>query len=359
MSENDLAVFGDIELGGAVEQGNDDGYITRFGKIFELGDYPDKGLSMSAEDLKHAVEVFQPVPIDYQHVPGPLDGKLGQWVEAKLSDDGRSVLGFVKIPTWLDKLLEDTGRKVSAAIDTTVKEFRALALVNNPRISDAALMAAFAEAEAEDGQQQANSTNDDHSNNSGAKSEMDQTTNNTNTATATQVVDIAKFEAEQAALKSQNEVLARQVAVLQADLRHKEAVSFAEAEITAMRAFPAEKVALVALFEQSMLDDQQDGGKAGALATFGDGNTQASRVDALKKFCASRVSYASLTKEQLASQIEAKQAEGIALFQLTNKQETETGDNGKLTEAKRTELLGMTSIGRDVLKAKQSATGKQ
>jgi hypothetical protein len=73
-----------------------------------------------------------------------LDGKLGQVVHVEASDDGEELHGIVAIPKWLDSVLDE--RKVSATWDRATKTLKGLALVRNPRVSDAALMAAFTAA---------------------------------------------------------------------------------------------------------------------------------------------------------------------------------------------------------------------
>src|SRR5205085_11869415 len=59
---------------------------------------------------------------------------------------GDELHGIVALPKWLDGALDE--RKVSATWDRETKTLAGLALVRNPRVSDAALMAAFAVDEA-------------------------------------------------------------------------------------------------------------------------------------------------------------------------------------------------------------------
>ena len=131
-------------LGAAVRREN--GYVIRHGKLFEGGDYPDKDISFTPEELAHAVASFSPVPVDLEHTSTPLDGRMGEVRTVELGPDGWTLFGDVALPEWLDAALEGTGRKVSATWDRGTKLLSGLALVNHPRISDAALMAAFAGA---------------------------------------------------------------------------------------------------------------------------------------------------------------------------------------------------------------------
>lgn len=125
-------------------------WVIRRGKIFEVGRYPDRQFEMTPEELAAAAAAFTPVPVNLSHAPSVLDGKVGHLQAVEVADDGRTLLGTVAIPKWLDSLLDDTGRKVSCEWDRATKQLRGLALVNQPRVPDAALMAAFAESELAD-----------------------------------------------------------------------------------------------------------------------------------------------------------------------------------------------------------------
>ena len=114
-------------------------------KLFEAGEYPDKSYEMTPEELWAAAESFSaPVPIDLEHTPTVLDGKLGEVRSVRV--DGDELRGAVAIPKWLNSLLEDGKRKVSCEWDRATKTLKKLSIVEHPRIADAALMAAFAQA---------------------------------------------------------------------------------------------------------------------------------------------------------------------------------------------------------------------
>lgn len=124
----------------------DDGMVVRRGKIFEVGEYPDKNYSMTAAELAAAAAAFTPCGLDLEHQSTVLDGNLGELRSVEVSPDGSTLYGNVALPPWLDGLLEGTGRKVSATWNRTTKMLEGLALVNHPRIADAALLSAFAAA---------------------------------------------------------------------------------------------------------------------------------------------------------------------------------------------------------------------
>lgn len=126
----------------------DDGeYVLRTGKIFQAGSYPDKKFDLSSDEMKTAVSSFKPVEIDIEHAPSVFDGKLGKLEAVQISDNGQDLIGTARIPKWLDKVLGEGAKKVSATWDRATKTLNKLALVRNPRVADAALMAAFSASE--------------------------------------------------------------------------------------------------------------------------------------------------------------------------------------------------------------------
>ena len=122
---------------------SDGEYVLRTGKIFEAGQYKDKNFEISSEELCEAIADFAPVELDVEHMPSIFDGKLGVLQAVALAEDGKSLIGTVKFPKWLDKVLSTVEKKVSATWDRTTKRLTKLALVRNPRVKDAAIYAAF------------------------------------------------------------------------------------------------------------------------------------------------------------------------------------------------------------------------
>lgn len=120
-----------------------DGYVVKTGKVFECGSWDDKDFEFDESDADRAVETFKPVPLDLEHMPTILDGKLGM-VE-KLWRKGKELFAQVNIDSRLIALLGNVPIRVSCTWDRTTKTLHKLALVNHPRIEDAVLMAAFAD----------------------------------------------------------------------------------------------------------------------------------------------------------------------------------------------------------------------
>jgi hypothetical protein len=144
-----LVIVGQFSLDQGGAEFSDDGLVIRTGKVFEAGDYPDKGFSITEEELADAAVNFSPVNNDLEHQSTILDGKLGQLtaVEAK----GTSLFGTVKIPKWLNDQLGSDPLKVSLAWARNTKQIIKNALVLNPRIEDAQLVAAFTAANSNTG----------------------------------------------------------------------------------------------------------------------------------------------------------------------------------------------------------------
>src|SRR5262245_22666030 len=120
-----------------------DDLVTRTGKIFEVGDYPDKQFTVTPEDLYLATLDFQPVPNDLEHLPTILDGKLGRLTSVTISDDGATLMGTVEIPRWLHDQIGDQPVSTSLMWDRESKQIVGNALVLDPRVPDAALMSAY------------------------------------------------------------------------------------------------------------------------------------------------------------------------------------------------------------------------
>lgn len=127
----------------------DDGYVYRKGLIFRADKYADKNFEMSPEELLAAANDFQPVPLDVEHIPSIFDSKLGSLLAVQPSADGWELYGVAKIPKWLNDIHGEEPLKVSCTWDRASKKLSKLALVRNPRVGDAALMAAFTANELE------------------------------------------------------------------------------------------------------------------------------------------------------------------------------------------------------------------
>lgn len=114
-------------------------WVRRIGKVWELAYYADK-MPVSEDELDRAVANFSPQPINLEHEQTVLDGKLGLW--EKCWRVGNEVFGELLIPKWLDDLFKGESLRCSVEF-TDDRRFCGIALTNWPRVSDAAVFAAF------------------------------------------------------------------------------------------------------------------------------------------------------------------------------------------------------------------------
>lgn len=332
--------------------------VTRKGKIFEAGDYPDKQFAITPEELAAAAADFKPVPLDLEHRSTVLDGRLGELSGVELSEDGRTLYGSVALPRWLDSLLDEGKRKVSCTWDRATKRLQGLALVNQPRITDAVLMAAFtADFEgrrnssadmaaiqtihdhcAQLGAECASSEYSVNQNQAGTQpqlKEFKKTMSDINTEKDTSQPDNTALTAEFATMRAELEKLKSANEALKAENRRTAAAAFADAEIKAGRAYPAEKAAMVAAFEQAAKDDDA----APATITFAEGQS-GSRVDALKALYAARPASSLMNGGQ---RIELSADQVHAAFGSTTRQSN--GGGQEVSKERVEELKGMTPLG--------------
>lgn len=113
------------------------------GKIFEIGAYPDKGFEITEAEADAAIAAFTPVKNDYEHHKGFLDGKLGE--VSRVWRDGVNVFAEMQVPRQVRELAGTT-LKSSLAWARDTKRIVGNALTDNPRVTDAQLVAAFTAA---------------------------------------------------------------------------------------------------------------------------------------------------------------------------------------------------------------------
>lgn len=122
----------------------DNEYVVRTGKIFEAGEYPDKELTVTEEELAQLAEDFRGmVPQNIEHEESVFDGKLG-WLVSVYAK-GKELFGSSLIPRWLDTVLGEDDMPVSVELKTVNDRLslEGLALTVSPRVSDAQLLAAY------------------------------------------------------------------------------------------------------------------------------------------------------------------------------------------------------------------------
>lgn len=125
---------------------SDDGKTVVYeGKIWEAGFYPDKHPEPFEErDVESMVSNFEPCFNDLEHEDTILDEKLGKL--EKVWHKGKELFGRVTVPKWL---FDEVGGIIKCSIALSRdKRIVGNALCINPRIKDAAIMAAFSRSEA-------------------------------------------------------------------------------------------------------------------------------------------------------------------------------------------------------------------
>lgn len=243
-----------------------DGWIVREGKVFEAGDYPDKELTVTPDDLQAAVAAFEPVPVDLEHVPTLLDGKLGRLESVRIADDGKTLVGRVSLPRWLSDALGNEPVKVSTTWNRMTKKLMGLALVRHPRVSDAALMSAYMAAGSPPLQEQETDMNESRFKRflrwlSGEGEEAAFALGDGGTTPVETTAPPADPPAATAppppppAVDPEKEALRAALAQERASRIQAEAAAFADGEIAARRAYPAEREVIIAAYVQAAQED--------------------------------------------------------------------------------------------------------
>jgi len=118
---------------------SDTRWIDRKAKLFEAGDYPDKGISIKPSDIQRLASNFDlPVPVLIEHAESPLE--LGYLTEVKAC--GNELFGTVALTQEAERLVEKSGAtSLSLGLSPDLNEIREVSLVRNPRIPSARLFA--------------------------------------------------------------------------------------------------------------------------------------------------------------------------------------------------------------------------
>jgi hypothetical protein len=112
-------------------------WVERRAKLFETGDYPDKGLTVTQADLERLVANFDlPVPILIEHAASPLE--LGFLTEV-VAEDGE-LFGLIALTEEANALIERSGATaLSIGLTADLTEIKEVSLVRFPRVASAQL----------------------------------------------------------------------------------------------------------------------------------------------------------------------------------------------------------------------------
>lgn len=111
--------------------------VEKDAKIFEAGEYPDKQISVSEDDLDTIVGNFTGAPVKVEHMDSPLD-PLG--TVKRVWRQGRELFARLAFPSDLAAFLERRGvKKLSVALYKDPLRLAEVSLVLSPRVPSAAM----------------------------------------------------------------------------------------------------------------------------------------------------------------------------------------------------------------------------
>lgn len=112
-------------------------WIDRRAKLFEAGDYPDKGICVSPEQIAELAANFElPVPVWIEHAESPLE--LGYLTDVEAV--GSELFGTIALTKEADALVERSeARSLSVGLTGDLKRIREVSLVRSPRVASARL----------------------------------------------------------------------------------------------------------------------------------------------------------------------------------------------------------------------------
>ena len=111
--------------------------VQRQAKLFESGDYPEKGVVVRDEDLTALALAFRdPVPLLIEHAESPL--RLGFLTEVRA--EGNELFGTLEITDEANRLIESNGAdSLSIGLSADLSRIEEVSLVRFPRVPTARL----------------------------------------------------------------------------------------------------------------------------------------------------------------------------------------------------------------------------
>lgn len=115
--------------------------IEREAKLFEAGNYPDRGIEITEDDLDRIIANTSEVPIRIEHTSTPFDGALGML--KSIYRKGRELFGKIHFNSAAWELVNAANAKrLSVAITGDKSAIAEVSLVREPRVADAAVFSA-------------------------------------------------------------------------------------------------------------------------------------------------------------------------------------------------------------------------
>jgi hypothetical protein len=117
----------------------DGSWVRRRAKLFEAGEYPDKGVTIDAERLGRLRAAFSsPVPLLIEHATSPLE--LGYLIEVDAA--GKELFGTIALTPEANALIERSGAfSLSIGLSADLDRIEEVSVVRVPRVADARLFA--------------------------------------------------------------------------------------------------------------------------------------------------------------------------------------------------------------------------
>ena len=113
-----------------------DNTVERVAKLFSAGEYPDRGIEVTEDDLEFMVKAHQPAPIKVEHSDTPF--KIGTLT--KIWRVGKELFGKLIFSRAAWDLIRDSGaRGLSVAIKRDKSALTEVSIVRSPRVADAVL----------------------------------------------------------------------------------------------------------------------------------------------------------------------------------------------------------------------------
>ena len=110
--------------------------VEREAMLFEAGDYPDKQISISEEDIAKLASDSADIPVKIEHADSVLDGVIGTLKQVWA--DGKRLLGKIQFTDEAWALISKAGAKcLSIGLSKDKSKILEVSLVKFPRIADA------------------------------------------------------------------------------------------------------------------------------------------------------------------------------------------------------------------------------
>lgn len=128
--------------------------VEKSARIFETGEYPDKGITVTEADLDAIVQSFAECPVKVEHADSPLD-PLG--TVKRIWRKGRELFATLAFPQDLASFLERRGiKRLSVGLLKDPLRLAEVSLVLSPRVAGAAMFRVSDQSDRSDRKEEVN-----------------------------------------------------------------------------------------------------------------------------------------------------------------------------------------------------------